>query len=95
MELVTTELKAYVESTEDRSDSNMARLRVKFKNGLGISIIQGAYSYGGSEGLYEIAPLNRANSIDGSIIGIVDDDVIGRLTLTEVSEYAKMIALKQ
>lgn len=63
-----------------------------YKNGYGISVISNEFSYGGKDGLYEVAVL----------IGDEDDytlcydthitsDVLGHLTLEEVIDIEKLI----
>jgi hypothetical protein len=56
--------------------------RVQFNNGYGASIIKGPYSYGGPNGLYELAVLN-----DGIITYDTDitNDVCGFLCEAEVT----------
>lgn len=85
-----------VDYVEDRSDSIMKRLRVYFKNGLGISIIRGEYSYGGEKGLFEIMPLadNNPNFDIEEIFDEEDkgDSVIGHLSIERVFYYIDKIA---
>ena len=77
-----------IERIEDMSDEMMARMRIHFKNGYQLSVIKGEFSYGGPEGLYEIAPFGKGNTgMDGSILGIDGDDVRGRLSVEEVRGY--------
>lgn len=79
--------------TEPRQDGTFQRMAVQFPNGLGISIIRGPGTYGYSEGLFEIAPLDE----DGSIMHVEGvsapyDDVRGWLTASEVLEAAEKIS---
>ena len=76
---------------KDLSSDGWARLRLTFPNGYGISIVQGEESYGGAEGLFEIAPINQEGDLDGSVLG-EEDDVLGYLTKENVIRYAHMIA---
>lgn len=82
-----------VHSWMDNSNPNMKRLRIRFKNGYGLSIVQGEYSYGGPEGLFEIAPINKEQKLDGSLLDLEDqgDDVLGYCTLERVSYYINKI----
>ena len=59
------------------------RARVQFPNGFGASIVIGSFSYGGSEGLYELGVLNR----DGGLTyeTPLTDDVLGHLTEDDVT----------
>lgn len=79
-------------SFKDLSDATIKRLRIKFPNGLGISIIQGFGSYGYQEGKYEIGPLDLNEALDGSLLEIDGDDVMGHLSETEVLEKCNEIA---
>ena len=57
--------------------------RTKFKNGYEASVVKSEYSYGGKDGLYELAIFK-----DGEICydTPITDDVLGYLTEEEVSE---------
>lgn len=61
----------------------------KFDNGYGASVIMNDMSYGGKNGLYEIAV-----TLDGSICydTEITDNVIGHLTLTEVDDILENIS---
>lgn len=78
-----------VHSWMDNSDPNMKRLRIRFKNGYGLSVIQGEHSYGGDRGLFEIAPVNSEGKLDGSLLDPKDqgDDVLGYCTVEDVHRY--------
>ena len=62
--------------------------RLDFQNGYGASIVQSEYSYGGSEGLYEIAVLK-----EGSICydTPITSDVLGYLNENDVIEIINSI----
>ena len=62
--------------------------RYHFPNGYGASVIRGKYTYGGEEGLFELAVL-RGDSLcyDSGIT----EDVIGHLTPKEVAQLLKQI----
>jgi hypothetical protein len=68
-----------------------------FDNNRGISIISSEFSYGGAEGLYEIAVVawwedkkgNKDHAIDYSTE--ITDDVIGHLTMEDVEKIAERI----
>lgn len=58
--------------------------RITFDNGWGVSVIIGPYSYGGKEGLYELAVLhNDEIHYDNPV---ADGDVVGYLTPEEVTK---------
>lgn len=57
--------------------------RHDFPNGYGVSVIRGPYTYGGREGLYELAVFK-----DGGLCydTPITDDVLGHLTEDEVTD---------
>lgn len=63
--------------------------RMKFDNGWGISVIQNEFSYGGWEGLYEIAVLNSEGEI--SYESGLTEDVVGWLDKEGVTDWMKKI----
>ena len=77
----------------DRSDQYMQRLYLVFANGNDISIIQGQFSYGGKEGLYEIMPGDKNESMKGTDIDDFEyDSVKGHLTIEEVNTYITVLS---
>jgi len=64
--------------------------RAYFANGRGISVVSSIYSYGGPEGYYEIAVLDKSDELDYSTP--VANDVVGYLTAANVKRYALEIA---
>ena len=64
--------------------------KVSFPNGYGASIIIGEYTYGGSDGLYELAVLHNGE-IDYTTP--ITEDVLGWLTPNEVINYLQQIEL--
>ena len=63
--------------------------KMMFENGLGASIVRTSFSYGGKNGLYEVAVLDT----DGDLTYDTDvtDDVIGHLTPEQVTEIMEQI----
>lgn len=63
--------------------------RTFFDNGYGVSVVKGPYTYGGPNGLYELAVLNS----DGEITydTEITNDVVGHLTESEVTNVLKQI----
>lgn len=57
--------------------------RIEFDNGYGASIVQTPFSYGGREGLYELAVLKYGLITYDTPI---TDDVLGYLTMQEVTD---------
>lgn len=62
----------------------------QFPNGFGASVISHDHSYGGSQGLYEIAVLNKKGDIVYDTP--ITDDVIGYLTEEDVNSYLDKIS---
>ena len=64
--------------------------RIMFENGFGASIVKHQYSYGGKDGLYEIAVLD---DMDGGPIYYtsVTDDVLGHLSEENVETHLNEI----
>ena len=63
--------------------------RITFENGYGASIAQTPFSYGGDEGLYELAVLDSNGQLTYSTP--VTDDVEGRLTEDDVTKLLEQI----
>jgi hypothetical protein len=64
--------------------------RIQFDNGYGASIVSHNYSYGGKEGLYEIAVLDENGKIHYDN-PVANGDVRGYLKPEEVTELLKQI----
>lgn len=69
-------------------ESVSARARVYFTNGYGASIVSHEYSYGGSQGLYELAVL-RGDKLCYNTP--VTSDVLGYLSEKDVEDYLQRI----
>lgn len=71
------------------------RYRIPLNCGLQLSVVCTDFSYGGTEGLYEIAIVNPRTEtlvdVSGVIHGFEYDDVVGYLTENEVRDYIKEI----
>ena len=63
--------------------------RIIFDNGYGASIVKGPYSYGGADGLYELAVIGKDGQVtyDTPITG----DTIGYLTQEDVTKLLEQI----
>ena len=68
--------------------NNGVRHVYEFDNGYGASVIKHDYSYGGRDGLWELAVLNGEELCYTSSI---TEDVIGHLTWERVEGYLKEI----
>jgi len=71
--------------------SSGVKSHIKFDNGFGASVIRSDYSYGGKDGLYELAVIGK----DGNITydTPITNDVIGYLKTEEVTDILKQIQL--
>lgn len=60
----------------------------KFENGYGASVVKHSFSYGGDRGLYELAVLSFYEGLEYELdySTEITDDVIGHLTMEDVSE---------
>lgn len=65
----------------------------RFDNGYGASVVRGPYTYGGENGLFELAVVAfDGNTWDVTYETPITSDVIGHLDLTEVAETLDRIA---
>jgi hypothetical protein len=67
-----------------------SRARLYFPNGYGVSVVIGPYSYGGNQGLYELAVVIEETG-DLTYNTPITDDVIGHLTPDEVTEIMQQV----
>ena len=81
------ELKAEVINVESHQEFHK---KIKFPNGYGASIVRGPYTYGGPDGLYELAVLDTEGKLtyDTPVTG----DVEGYLTEDNVMSLLKDIS---
>jgi hypothetical protein len=63
--------------------------RVMFNNGYGVSVVKGEYTYGGRDGLYELAVLGSDGKLCYSTP--VTDDVEGYLSEDDVTKLLEQI----
>ena len=63
--------------------------RMMFENGFGVSVVSHTYSYGGKDGLFEVAVLGK----DGDLTydTPVTNDVVGYLNPDEVTEIIEQV----
>jgi hypothetical protein len=66
--------------------------RIEFSNGYGASIVKGPYTYGGRDGLFELAVIN-AETGEINYDTPITDDVVGYLTEDGVSALLAEIEL--
>ena len=67
------------------------RASLQFENGYGVSVVSGSYTYGGSDGLYELAVLNENGGI--AYDTHITDGVLGYLKPEEVTKIMQQIQL--
>lgn len=63
---------------KDLPDYRGIQCRIQFENGFGASVIRHEHTYGGKDGLYELAVLDTEGEITYDTS--VTDDVVGYLT---------------
>jgi hypothetical protein len=81
-----------LEFTDVNMSHPMNQALVFFDNGYGASVIQGKGSYGGEQGLYEIAVLvKEGDEWDITYDTPITDGVIGFLSENEVTDLLKRI----
>jgi PII-like signaling protein len=74
---------------EDRPLIMGVASRIQFDNGYGASVVKGPYTYGGKNGLYEMAILDSNGNLTYDTP--ITNDVIGYLSEDEVTDYLKQI----
>jgi hypothetical protein len=65
--------------------------RIQFPNGYGASVVKTPYTYGGSQGKYELAVLDKDGRLCYSTE--VTNDVVGYLSPGGVTEYLRQIQI--
>ena len=82
-----------IESAEDDSDELFRRIRIHFKNGMQLSIVRGPYSYGGPQGLFEIAALDKNGDWFPELWDEADagDVVLGYCDIVKVNYYIQRL----
>jgi hypothetical protein len=66
--------------------------RIFFENGYGASVVRGQYTYGGSQGLYELAVV-KGTAEDSELCydTPITEDILGYLTEDDVTEALRQI----
>jgi len=95
LSLTGIEKRDFIKGIEDRSDELFTRAHINFKNGKAISIVRGEYSYGGPQGLFEIA-IKDMNNDEEWMPEVFDeedqgDDVLGYLNVDRVHYYIEKV----
>jgi hypothetical protein len=78
-----------LEFVEHPSHIGGVQARIQFENGYGVSVVKTNYSYGGKDGLYELAVLSEDGEITYNT-GITDD-VMGYLSPEDVTDVMSKI----
>ena len=65
------------------------KARMHFDNGYGVSVVSHNYSYGGRNGLYEVAVLDSNDQLTYETS--VTNDVLGYLTEEDVTDVMKQV----
>jgi hypothetical protein len=73
----------------DSYDPNMIRTRIIFDNGYGASVVRGPYTYGGSEGLFELVVLDSNGDLCYDTP--ISNDVMGWLNPNDITRKFKEI----
>ncbi len=69
-------------------------LKLFFSNGFGVSIVRHSHSYGGADGMFEVAVLRgNENSWDIAYGTPITGDVMGWLSWSEVQQAVGRVAL--
>ena len=63
--------------------------RIMFENGYGASVVKGEYTYGGKDGLYELAVLDSNGDLTYSTP--ITNDVLGHLSEDDVTKVLEQI----
>lgn len=72
-------------------------MREYFENGYGVSVVRDVYTYGGKEGLFELAVTAHEKDEEGKTVTHIcydtpiTDDVIGYLTEEQVKEITEQV----
>ena len=74
---------------EELPDMSGIFCRIQFENGFGASIVKHEYSYGGKDGLYEIAVIDSEGQLTYETP--ITDDVLGYLSEEDVARYVNEI----
>ena len=74
---------------EPHRNMNGIMSRITFENGYGASVVKGEYTYGGKDGLYELAVLDSNGDLTYSTP--ITNDVLGHLTEDDVTKVLEQI----
>lgn len=74
-------------STNENNPISSRQAKLFFENGFGVSVVIGPHTYGGTEGLYELAVLEGTKgNWEITYDTPLTDDVLGRLSEKEVED---------
>lgn len=83
----------FIKTVKNTSDSIMNRVRIYFKNGRELSLVQGPYSFGGPDGLFEIMLIGKDGDPDLFDKEDQGDSVCGYLSKERVEYYISKIGM--
>lgn len=89
-DFISDTLAPKVADVEETPLNGGTQIKIFFENGYGASIIRGPFTYGGSEGLFELAVVGKHGHLDFNTP--VTDDVIGWLRPDQVVDLLEQIA---
>jgi hypothetical protein len=72
-------------------NGNGVQAKIQFPNGYGASVVKTPYTYGGNQGKYELAVLDKDGRLCYSTE--VTNDVVGYLSPGGVTEYLRQIQI--
>jgi hypothetical protein len=83
----------FIKNVEVSSAWFANKIYIDFKNGMGLSIIQGGYAHTDNKTEYEIAPINKNGELDGSLFDQEHqgDDILGNCNIKTVNHYINKI----
>ena len=81
----------------EADDMNGIRAFILFDNNYGVSVIRNSYSYGGRDGLYELAVVHMSPDMGESKLDydnpVANGDVRGHLTPEDVTQLMEEVVL--
>ncbi len=78
-----------IRALSDEPFMSGVRSRMMFENGYGVSVVSHTYSYGGKDGLFEVAVLDKDGDLTYNTP--VTNDVVGYLNPDEVTEIMEEV----
>lgn len=94
--MINVEELDYVDRVENKTSGYINRMRIHFKNGMGMSVITSKMLYGEKK-LFEIAIYDREGGFSGDYFDAEDhgDDVLGYCDTEKVEHYIRKIGMRR